>query len=40
MKADDLSTARSALEERAKSLVGSNEEQPSLAREGMVLELA
>ncbi len=29
-----------ALEERAKSLVGSNEEQPSLAREGMVFELA
>ena len=28
-----------ALEERAKSLVGSNEDQPTLAREGMVLEL-
>jgi phosphoribosyl 1,2-cyclic phosphodiesterase len=28
------------LEDRAKSLVGRNEEQPTLAREGMVLELA
>jgi phosphoribosyl 1,2-cyclic phosphodiesterase len=29
-----------ALEDRAQSLVGSNEQQPTLAREGMVLELA
>jgi phosphoribosyl 1,2-cyclic phosphodiesterase len=34
----DDSLAR--LEDRARSLMGSNEEQPTLAREGMVLELA
>jgi phosphoribosyl 1,2-cyclic phosphodiesterase len=39
---DPLHTDESlaALEDRAQSLVGSNEDQPALAREGMVLELA